>query len=86
MTIYYDAIRALTQYTEKTCDQILRLGENFKLRAVERAGEGDPSAELSDHRPALEVAEVLLHLVGNLMVVCCCSIERYTLASLRNVV
>ncbi|KAF9214042.1 hypothetical protein BGZ59_004404 [Podila verticillata] len=68
LTIYYDAIRALTQYTEKTCGQILRLGENFKLRAMERAEEGDPSVELSDHRPALEVAEVLLHLIGNLMV------------------
>ncbi|KAF9326136.1 hypothetical protein BG006_010413 [Podila minutissima] len=68
LTIYFDSIRALTQYTEKTCDQILRLGESFKLKAVERAGEADPTADPSDHRPALEVAEVLLQLVGNLIV------------------
>ncbi|KAG0356826.1 hypothetical protein BG005_004221 [Podila minutissima] len=68
LTIYFDGIRALTQYTERTCDQILRLGESFKLKAVERAGEGDPTADLSDHRPALEVAELLLQLVGNLLV------------------
>ncbi|KAG0086399.1 hypothetical protein BGZ93_000133 [Podila epicladia] len=68
LTIYFDGIRALTQYTEKTCDQILKLGESFKLKAVERAGESDPSADLSDHQPALEVAEVLLQLVGNLIV------------------
>ncbi|KAG0039895.1 hypothetical protein BGZ82_006300 [Podila clonocystis] len=68
LTIYFDGIRALTQFTEKTCDQILRLGESLKLKAVERAGEADPSAVPSDHRPALEVAEVLLQLVGNLIV------------------
>ncbi|KAF9412510.1 hypothetical protein BGZ94_001026 [Podila epigama] len=66
ITIYTDSIRGLTQYTEKTCKQILKLAETFKLRTIKRAEGGDQG--LDDHRPALDVAQVLLQLVGKLIV------------------
>ncbi|KAG0345516.1 hypothetical protein BG004_003656 [Podila humilis] len=69
LTIYFDGIRALTQYSDKACDQILRLGQSFRLKAVERIEENDPAVSGSlDNKPANEVAEVLLQFVSSLIV------------------
>jgi hypothetical protein len=72
LTVYFDGLRALAQFTDKTCDQILRLGENFNIRVAEKSvnssahsDDGDDASKLD----TLALAKVLQQLIGSLIAV-----------------
>ncbi|KAF9133980.1 hypothetical protein BGW39_008467 [Mortierella sp. 14UC] len=70
LTVYFDGLRALAQFTDKTCDQILRLAENFNIRVAEKSSnasslssDGDDASRLA----TLALAKVLQQFVGSLI-------------------
>ncbi|KAG0204007.1 hypothetical protein BGX33_008783 [Mortierella sp. NVP41] len=71
LTVYFDGLRALAQFTDKTCDQILRLAENFNIRVAEKTSNASSlSAEGDDDTTrlaTLALAQVLQRLIGNLI-------------------
>jgi hypothetical protein len=72
LTVYFDGLRALAQFSDKTCDQILRLGENFNIRVAEKSSnpsslsvEGDDASRLT----TLALAKILQQFIGSLIAV-----------------
>ncbi|KAF8945863.1 hypothetical protein BGZ47_001822 [Haplosporangium gracile] len=72
LTVYFDGLRALAQFADKTCDQILRLGENFNIRVAEKSASSSSSSLPTDGDDAsklttLALAKVLQRLIGSLI-------------------
>ncbi|KAG0243701.1 hypothetical protein BGW41_001574 [Actinomortierella wolfii] len=44
MNVYFDGLKAVVQFSEKSCEQVLRLAENFNIRVAEKSGQGNPAA------------------------------------------
>ncbi|KAF8926585.1 hypothetical protein BGZ58_011063 [Dissophora ornata] len=71
LSVYFDGLRALSQFTERTCDQTLKLAENFSIRLAEKAGHTNHSTPAeSDERerlPPLVLAPTLRQFLGSLI-------------------
>ncbi|KAG9325185.1 hypothetical protein KVV02_002039 [Mortierella alpina] len=73
LSIYFDGLRALAQFTTRTCDQALRIAETLNVRVAEKTGtvvasstahlEGDER----EHHPPLVLATVLQQFMGSLI-------------------
>ncbi|KAI7818208.1 hypothetical protein BC939DRAFT_298053 [Gamsiella multidivaricata] len=81
MLIYFDGLRALSQFTNKTCDQALKLAENIDIHLAEKTGSiGRPNASLDTHeheRPSpSKIAPLLRQFLGNLIAIYCQNLQR----------
>ncbi|KAF9929332.1 hypothetical protein FBU30_001693 [Linnemannia zychae] len=70
LTVYFDGLRALVQFTDKTCDQILRLAENFNIRVAEKSS--NPNSSSTDNAntiglTTLSLSKTLQQLIGSLI-------------------
>jgi hypothetical protein len=73
LSIYSDGLRSISQFTHKTCDQALRLADNFHRRLGEKV---DPAVRPStasnagveqERPPPLILAQLLQQFLGNLI-------------------
>ncbi|CAO3570603.1 unnamed protein product [Mortierella alpina] len=74
LSIYFDGLRALAQFTVRTCDQALRIAETLNVRVAEKTGAAVSSTAPSegDERechPPLVLAAVLRQFLGSLVAV-----------------
>ncbi|KAG0303099.1 hypothetical protein BGZ98_006992 [Dissophora globulifera] len=76
LSTYFDSLRALSQFTERTCEQALRLAEDFNIRLAEKSiGGGDRSTtaaaaaggEYHERPPPLILAPILRQFLGSLI-------------------
>ncbi|KAF9562335.1 hypothetical protein EC968_005256 [Mortierella alpina] len=72
LSIYFDGLRALAQFTARTCDQALRIAETFNVRVAEKTGTAASSAahlegDEQEHHPPLVLAAVLQQFLGSLI-------------------
>jgi len=70
MSVYFDGLRALVQFSGRSSDQILRLTEHFHLRLVENSGRMTPSENLErdvEAPPVLAVAGDLRQFLSSLI-------------------
>ena len=85
MNVYFDGLKAVVQFTEKSCEQVLRLAENFNIRVAEKNGQvppGDAKKNGSDGTSALsseldprklspmDLAKIFRAFMGKLLSVC----------------
>ncbi|KAF9985757.1 hypothetical protein BGZ65_009962 [Modicella reniformis] len=72
LSIYFDGIRSISQFTHRTCDQALKLTENFHSRLAEKIDSSVPSApgvsSIGVERPPpLLLARLLQQFLGSLI-------------------
>ncbi|KAF9901328.1 hypothetical protein EC991_006255 [Linnemannia zychae] len=70
LTVYFDGLRALAQFTDKTCDQTLRLAENFNIRVAEKSSSGSSPSSDDDGvsgLATLALAKIFQQFVGSLI-------------------
>ncbi|KAF9950765.1 hypothetical protein BGZ72_007643 [Mortierella alpina] len=72
LSIYFDGLRALAQFTARTCEQALRIAETLNVRVAEKTGTAGASTAHSEgdereQHPPLELATVLRQFLGSLI-------------------
>ncbi|KAI1314772.1 hypothetical protein EDD11_001741 [Mortierella claussenii] len=72
LSIYFDSLKALSQFTDRTCDQTLKLVENFHIRLAEKSGGASHGTSAGDDEggarlPPLELAQVARQFLGSLI-------------------
>ncbi|KAG0212191.1 hypothetical protein BGX28_006737 [Mortierella sp. GBA30] len=72
LSLYFDGLRALTQFTDRTCHQALKIAENLNVRVAEKSGNAPSSAtsvedEEHERHPPLILAPVLRQFLGSLI-------------------
>ncbi|KAF9965745.1 hypothetical protein BGZ70_004192 [Mortierella alpina] len=72
LSIYFDGLRALAQFTVRTCDQALRIAETLNVCLAEKTGAAVSSTahlegDEREHHPPLVLAAVLKQFLGSLI-------------------
>ncbi|KAG0256730.1 hypothetical protein BG011_004339 [Mortierella polycephala] len=72
LSVYFDGLRALAQFTDRTCDQALKIAENSNLRVAEKSGNSAHSAKPLDgdrpeRPPPLILAQIMKQFIGSLI-------------------
>ncbi|KAF9105152.1 hypothetical protein BGX27_009791 [Mortierella sp. AM989] len=74
LSIYFDGLRALAQFTDRTCHQLLRIADNFNLRLIENTGGTEKYTVVGviengeQEKPSpLVLAQILRQFLGSLI-------------------
>ncbi|KAF9282387.1 hypothetical protein BGZ68_006000 [Mortierella alpina] len=72
LSIYFDGLRALAQFTARTCNQALKIAETFNVRVAEKTGAAASSTahlegDEREQHPPLVLAAVLQQFLGSLI-------------------
>ncbi|KAF9181918.1 hypothetical protein BGZ51_005119 [Haplosporangium sp. Z 767] len=72
LSVYFDGLRALAQFADRTCDQALKIAEDINLRVAEKSGNSAHSAKPLDgdqpeRPPPLILAQIMKQFIGSLI-------------------